>query len=92
MKFFIIAYTIKNPGKDKTPLYKALQSFPKSLPCMENVWLIGADQTPTNINALIKPFFDTIDNFIIIEAKKNYYGWLPTKAWEWMEENMTKET
>jgi hypothetical protein len=88
MKFFILSYTLKTPGKDVTLLSRGLSSFPKSLKCLENTWLIGTEDTPKEIYNKLKLFFDQGDRFIIFQAEKNYWGLLPTSSWEWVEANM----
>lgn len=88
MNFYIISYTFKTPFKDATLLSKGIASFPKSLKCLENTWLIGTDDTPISIYNKLNLLFDDGDRFIIIQATKNYYGMLAPSSWEWMAENM----
>lgn len=88
MKFFIIAYAFKNPNKDASLLSKGLSSFPKSLKCLENTWLIGLEGNSRDVFNRINLLFEPGDRYIIIEAVKNYYGILQPSAWEWISENM----
>jgi len=88
MAIFIITYSLKKPGRDITSLVKGLGSFPKSLKCFDNVWLIGSEDKASDIYLKLKPFFDEDkDHFLIMEFKGSYYGWMPTSTWEWISEN-----
>jgi len=80
----LVTYDLVNPGKDYSLLYEALKEAPAWWHYLESTWLIKTNLSPQQWFNKLKPFIDDNDRIFIMEITKNYQGWLPRKAWDWI--------
>jgi hypothetical protein len=80
----LITYDLKKPGQNYTALHEEIKKAGTWWHHLESTWLIETSQTPQQWFARLAPHIDQNDHILIIEVKKNYWGWLPPKAWEWL--------
>lgn len=91
MKVFLISYDLKKPVQNYTGLYKILQDSLKWWHYLESTWLLAANdnETPKSIYEKFEKLLDKENDYVlIIEVKRNYWGWLPKEAWDWISENI----
>lgn len=87
MVLYIVSYDLKKPDRDYTGLYNAIKEFGIWWRYLESTWIIKTTESHDKIFEKLRPHIDEDDNLLIIEAGKNYQGWLPQKAWDWIKEN-----
>ena len=84
----LISYDLKSPDKDYESLYKAIKNSGSTWwHYLESMWLVKTTNSPKEVFDIIHPSMDKDDSLFITELSDNYYGWLPTKAWEWIRNN-----
>ena len=90
MTIYSITYDLKKPGRDYSGLYKAIKSYGTWWHYLESTWLVATSSTPQQIWERIGPHIDRNDSVLIIEVKNNKEGWLPKKAWDWLNYNLSQ--
>jgi len=88
MKVLLVSYDLKKPGKDYSGLYEALKKAYGWWHYLESCWLLKTDLLSQQWFERIKPHMDDNDFLLIIEVTRDYNGWLPQKAWDWINENI----
>lgn len=85
----LITYDLRNPSHNYEPLYNEIKQAEEWWHYIDSAWLIKTQISPQNwYSKIAKHFFLTSDSFLIIEVKRNYYGWLPQDAWEWIDKRL----
>jgi hypothetical protein len=87
----LITYDLNKPGQDYTGFYEALKSSGWWWHHLNSTWIIKTDQNPTYWYNKLSAHIYRDDNVLIIEVKKNYWGYLPQKSWTWLEEAFNAE-
>lgn len=88
-KVYAVSYELKTVGKDYSPLFAAIKASPKWWHYLDSTWLIYTSETPAQIWARLGPLIDTSDRLLIIGVSRDYFGWLPTAAWDWINAHAT---
>ena len=88
MKAYSITYDLKAPGRDYKNLYEAIKASGKWSHYLESTWLVVSNETSQQIWNRIAPTIDKNDFVLIIEVRRNSYGWLPKDAWDWINTNV----
>jgi hypothetical protein len=83
-KIYAVIYELKDKSRDYTNLYSELKKN-GYMHYLESGWLISTDETPTELANRLHNHMGTEDLFIVIEVIKNYDGWLPPGAWDWIK-------
>lgn len=89
MRKYLISYDLRAPGRNYDDLYEVLKSAPSWWHHLESTWVIYTNESIDSWQQKIKKVIDNNDYFIIIhidDAEKN--GWLPQKAWDWLNNNL----
>ena len=88
-KVFQVSYDLKSNGKrDYNGLYYQLRQSPKWKHVLESTWLIWTNETVEELWERFRPHIDDDDIILILEAGKDYHGFLPEDAWQWIEKNI----
>jgi len=86
MSILLVSYDLKKPDKDYSGLYQALKKASEWWHYLESCWLLKTNLTPQEWFERLQPHIDENDFILIIEIKRNYYGLLPKKAWDWISQ------
>jgi hypothetical protein len=88
---YAINYDLHKPSQNYNELFEAIKGCGTSWwHYLGSTWLVDTQLTAQGIWARLEPHVDKNDNFLIIGVTKNYSGWLPEKAWEWLRERQAK--
>jgi hypothetical protein len=87
-KVYNISYDLHKPGKDYNGLIKELQNSHTWWHYLESTWLIYTNETANQIWNRLSSYLDQNDSILIIETGKDYSGWLPKEAWEWIKKQI----
>lgn len=81
----LVSYQLKSV-KDYSEFYNVLKSAPAWWHYLDSVWIIQTDDTPSTLIEKLKPHFDqSLDAVLIVDITgKQHNGWLPQKAWDWI--------
>src|SRR5262245_59790998 len=74
----------------RAAVYKILTDSGAWWHYMDSTWLLITQLTPQALVEQMIPHLVQQDRLIIMEVKANYQGWLPEKAWEWINSNVLK--
>ena len=89
MKLLLVTYNLKNAGKDYSGFYNVLRDATLWWHYIDSTWLLKTSDSPSDLRGKLKPHMDEIaDSLLIIEVNDSYGGWLPQKAWDWINKNI----
>jgi hypothetical protein len=80
----LVTYDIKRTRKDYTEFYAVLKKQGRWWHYISSTWLLKTDKQPTAIADAIRPFMDEADRLFVTEITENNSGYLPEKAWNWL--------
>lgn len=58
---------------------------------MEGVWLVQTDRSVDQIYDTLRPQIDDTERLLVMEVTDNCQGWLPEKAWQWINQHFPHE-
>ena len=85
MRVFVVTYELNQKNKDYSRFYGELKKTRTWWHYLESTWLLHTDETAKDIFHRLAPYIDEQDHLLIIEAGHDRHGWLPKKAWPWIE-------
>lgn len=72
MKTFLVAYRFddssKGKGRERGPLWRAIESLGAFALPMESVWIVCTMQTIQQVHDRLSPYFDDSDRLLIVEC------------------------
>jgi hypothetical protein len=51
---------------------------------MDNTWLVATSYSADQFAKLLYPHIVNTDHLLVMKAQKEYQGWLPKEAWDWL--------
>lgn len=81
---YAINYDLKRPGQNYEKLHEAIKSCGAWWHHLGSTWLVDTPMKAHAIWETLKPHLDTNDLVLIIGVTRDFSGWLPPKAWEWL--------
>jgi len=86
----LITYDLNKPGKDYSDLYKAIKATSSSWwHYLTSVWLVDTSLSTQQIYQRLKGHIDQNDELFIVRITRDYKGYLPRKAWEWLRNRVS---
>lgn len=83
---YAINYDLKRPGQNYEELYQAIKGCGVWWHYLGSTWLVDTSLTASGIWDSISPHVDKNDSVLIIGVTRDYTGWLPPDAWEWIKD------
>jgi hypothetical protein len=87
---YAINYDLKRPAQRYKALYEAIKSCGEWWHYLDSTWLIDTSLTAQGIWNKIETHIDENDLVLIIGVTRDYYGWLPQDAWQWINDRSSK--
>ena len=87
---YAINYDLKRPGQNYETLYEAIKSCGTWWHYLGSTWLVDTSLNATDIWGRLAPHVDKNDFVLVIGVTRDYQGWLPKDAWEWLNSRSTK--
>jgi hypothetical protein len=89
---FVVTYDLRS-GRDRTSLFKTLQSFGRCCQFMASGWVISTSSTPANLAAGLLPYLDPQDSICIMPLVDTHAAYLPKRAANWVaaQQPLTRE-
>ena len=87
---YSINYDLNKPGQNYEELYKAIKSLGAWWHHLDSTWLVDTNLSANEIWAQLKPHTDKNDNVLVVGLTRDYAGWLPQKAWDWIDTRSAK--
>ena len=88
MKAFSITYDLKVPGRNYEGLYNAIKSCGKYWHYLDSTWIVVSNESSQQVWNMLAPNIDKSDFVLVIEVRRDCYGWLPKDAWDWINANV----
>lgn len=85
---YAINYDLKKPGQNYGPLHEAIKSSGVWWHYLGSTWLLDCNLTADGIWKNLAPHVDNNDNVLIIGVTCDFSGWLPEKAWKWINQRL----
>ncbi len=86
MNVYSISYDLKTPGRDYTGLYEAIKQIGDWWHYLDSTWLVYSQANAEAIFKHLSPHIDKNDFVLITVIGKDYNGWLPQEAWDWIKQ------
>jgi len=87
---YSINYDLKKPGQKYEELYKAIKGCGDWWHHLGSTWLVDTSLDAQGIWGRLSPHVDKDDYVLVIGVTRNYQGWLPQDAWEWINSRTAK--
>ena len=88
---YAINYDLRTPGQQYDKLYDAIKSCGSTWwHYLGSTWLVDTSLNASQIWARIQPHCDTNDRILVIGVTRDYSGWLPKDAWDWINQRIHK--
>ncbi len=87
---YAINYDLKRPGQNYEALYDAIKKCGAWWHYLDSTWLVDTSLTATGVWERIDPHVDKNDSFLIVGITRDYQGWLPKEAWDWIDTRTLK--
>jgi hypothetical protein len=88
MAVYLISYDLNKKDKNYDGVFQAIKDSSVAGTTwwhyLDSTWIIKSNISVQQVYDKIKPETDDNDNFIIIEVINNKQGWLPQKAWDYL--------
>ena len=83
---YLVTYDLKAPGRDYSGLHAAIKACGVSRHDMESAWLIDTRLGADEIWSRLRPYVDANDRLLVIGVTRDFSGWLPKDAWDWLRD------
>jgi len=80
----MVTYDLRTSGKNYSSLYDALKVQGEWWHYLASAWLISTTKSPQQVYNEVVTHITTNDSILIIQVAKNYWGYLPKEAWDWI--------
>lgn len=87
---YAINYDLKQPGRNYEKLYEAIKSCGAWWHYLESTWLVDTSLDATAVWERLAPLVDKNDFVLVMGVTRDYQGWLPKDAWDWVNSRITK--
>ena len=82
----LISYDLNRPGQNYNSLHEEIKKAGTWWHHLESTWIISTSHGPEKWEQRLRRHMDENDSLLVIEVCNNYSGWLPDKAWKWLQE------
>jgi hypothetical protein len=85
MSTFAIIFRVPDPAR-KAQVIQRIKSYGPWMSYFDGVWLIEGQYDVATLQEDLNGHIRTTDSLLILEVKPHAAGgWLPPRAWEWLE-------
>jgi hypothetical protein len=83
----MVSYDFKDEPENHQALFDALRRFGGWWHFIDGTWLIETDADAKSIHRDLQPYLNDNINLLIAEVGQDMSGWLPPKAWDWIQQH-----
>lgn len=87
---YAINYDLKRPGQNYDALHESIKSFGDWWHYLGSTWLVDTTLSAQGIWSKLEPHVDKNDFFLVVGVTRDYQGWLPKDAWDWINSRSLK--
>ena len=81
---YLISYDLNRPGQGYARLYDGIKELGAWWHYLDSTWLVDTNLTSRQIFERLRSRIDANDRLLIIGVTRDYSGWLPGDAWNWI--------
>lgn len=84
---YLITYDLNKAGQNYDGLYKAIIALGGPSKCwhyLDSNWLVETSYSTSQISEKLLKETDKNDHLLVVRVLKDYHGWLPKDAWDWI--------
>lgn len=85
---YSINYDLKQPGRNYDGLYEAIKNCGAWWHFLGSTWLLDTNLDTKAIWNRLAPHVDKNDFVLVIGVTRDYQGWLPQAAWDWINSRL----
>ncbi len=87
----LITYDLNNPGRNYQPFYDEIKKAGYWWHHLDSAWIIKTSDSSQHWYNRLAPYLEPNDNILIIELKREYWGSLNKRAWDWLKARFDEE-
>ena len=87
---YAINYDLRRPGQNYESLHEAIKNCGAWWHFLRSTWLVDTSLSASGIWDRLARHVDKNDLFLVIGVTRDYQGWLPRDAWDWINSRQTK--
>ena len=87
---YAINYDLNQPGQNYDELHEAIKGCGDWWHYLDSTWLVDTNLTAQEVWNKLSPHTDKNDSILIIGINRDNAGWLPQKAWDWINSHTIK--
>jgi hypothetical protein len=81
----LVTYDLNRPGQEYQDLFEAIKAIGPWWHYLDSTWLLDTNLTANQAYKRLEPHVDKNDHVLIIKVDPyDKQGWLPKKAWDWI--------
>lgn len=85
---YLVTYQLKDKVKDYSPLYDKLKSYSDWSHYFDSTWFIyEPNKNVHTISRELHEYLSSSDYLLVSEFSTTPYGWLPKRAWDWINKH-----
>lgn len=87
----IVTYDLKG-FQDYSELFAKIREQGPWWHYMTTTWLVDTTKSPQDVSVALRPLMGPQDFLLVAEMGRNYQGWLPKEAWDWINSRQAHYT
>tara|TARA_R100000789_G_scaffold22040_2_gene24742 strand:+ start:2124 stop:2402 length:279 start_codon:yes stop_codon:yes gene_type:complete len=87
---YAINYDLNKPGQDYTGLYEAIRNCGEWWHFLDSHWLVDTTLSANEIWSNLSSKIDKNDCVLVVGVARDFSGWLPQNAWDWINARTDK--
>lgn len=80
----LITFDRYGVDQDCSQLHKEIKTASRWWHHLESTWIVCTDLTPAQWADRLRRHLNSSDHLLVVEIARNYDGWLPAEAWNWL--------
>jgi hypothetical protein len=90
MKIYHFSYDLWKPGQNYDALIEEIKRSAGWCAVLKSTWLIATNEPAQQLSERLGRHLDKNDSWLVMEASRNYSGWLAERIWTWLRESLAK--
>lgn len=90
MRTLLISYDLASPGRNYTGLYETIKGLGAWCHYLQSTWIITTTIDPESVADQLRDQMDANDGLLVVQihAGDPRHGWLPARAWQWLDQKL----
>jgi hypothetical protein len=88
MPVYCVSYDLTQLGRNYAHLHDELKRSGTWWHHLGTTWLVHTSEAAEQLSMRLRRSLDDNDSLLVIKVGRDYAGWLPQKAWEWIEKQL----